>query len=200
MKDCSLFLTIMYMYKKICITNRHLVSGDFMTQIKRILETDVDMLILREKDMSEPEYTKLASGIIRLCRDHHKKCILHSFIGAAKELSFKNIHLSMQAFCDMTDEDRAFFDIIGVSTHTVEEAILAEKLGASYITASHIFPTECKKGLSPKGLKYLKETAASVDIDVYALGGINAENAAACIAAGADGICMMSEYMRGENI
>lgn len=200
MKDCSPFLTIMYMYKKICITNRHLVSGDFMTRIKRILETDVDMLILREKDMSEPEYTKLASGIIRLCRDHHKKCVLHSFIGAAKELSFKNIHLSMQAFCDMTDEDRAFFDIIGVSTHTVEEAILAEKLGASYITASHIFPTECKKDLSPKGLKYLKEAAASVDIDVYALGGINAENAAACIAAGADGICMMSEYMIGENI
>ena len=43
------------------------------------------------------------------------------------------------------------FNIIGASTHSLEDAKIAEKLGATYITASHIFATDCKKGLEPRG-------------------------------------------------
>lgn len=184
------------MYKKICITNRGLVKGDFLEQIRRVADEGVDMVILREKDLSEEEYLLLAQNVIDICTRRNTLCVLHTFIRAAKKLNHPYIHLSMKAFQEMSDEDKAFFRVIGVSTHTVAEAVQAEQGGASYITASHIFPTECKAGLAPRGLAYLQEVVQAVHIEVYALGGIHPDNLSLCVEAGADGVCMMSEYMK----
>lgn len=87
------------------------------------------------------------------------------------------------------------FDIVGVSTHTVQEALEAGKSGATYITASHIYETECKMGLKPKGIRYLKDVCAVAEIPVYALGGIKFSNMNEVLNAGADKACMMSELM-----
>ena len=85
------------------------------------------------------------------------------------------------------------YTIKGVSTHSVDEALNVEKLGGTYVTASHIFVTKCKEGLEPKGVDWLNNVCNSVNIPVYALGGINSGNAKLCIDAGAKGVCMMSE-------
>lgn len=183
-------------YKKICITNRNLVCGDFLEQIQRVLEQGVDALILREKDLRETEYECLAEKVLTLCERYHTRCILHSFKEAAKRLDHPFIHLPMPLFLELDEEEKQYFQWVGVSTHTVEEAKTAELLGADYITASHIFPTECKPGLAPRGLAYLREVLDAVSLEVYALGGIHPDNASLCIEAGADGICMMSEYMK----
>lgn len=66
-----------------------------------------------------------------------------------------------------------FFNVIGTSVHSVEDAIKAEQLGATYMTAGHIFATDCKKGLPPRGLDFLKNVCDAVLIPVYAIGGIN---------------------------
>ena len=66
-----------------------------------------------------------------------------------------------------------FFKVIGTSVHSVEDAIKAEQLGATYMTAGHIFATDCKKGLPPRGLDFLKNVCDTVQIPVYAIGGIN---------------------------
>ena len=50
--------------------------------------------------------------------------------------------------------------LVGVSVHTVEEAIFVEKHGGSYLMAGHIFATDCKKGLMPRGIEFLKEICA----------------------------------------
>ena len=84
---------------------------------------------------------------------------------------------------------------IGVSTHSVEDAILAEQQGAGYITAGHVFATDCKKGLPPRGLAFLHEVCQAVSIPVYAIGGITEENMSPCMEQGAAGGCMMSGYM-----
>ena len=76
----------------------------------------------------------------------------------------------------------------------------AKDAGATYLTASHIFATDCKKGLAPRGLSFLRETVRAVDIPVYALGGICADNAPACIQAGAAGVCVMSECMTHRDV
>lgn len=102
----------------------------------------------------------------------------------------------MRKFLALTDEQRAAFDMIGVSTHTVEEAIAAEKLGADYVITSHIFPTDCKMGVPPRGLTHLHDVCEAVSIPVYALGGIHPDNADLCFEQGAAGVAMMSEYMR----
>ncbi|MGN0293625.1 MAG: thiamine phosphate synthase, partial [Lachnospiraceae bacterium] len=64
------------------------------------------------------------------------------------------------------------FSIIGTSVHSVDEAVEAEKLGASYITAGHIYATDCKKSLPPRGPHFLQAVCESVAIPVYAIGGI----------------------------
>ena len=53
-------------YKKICITNRKLVKGDFSEQIKRVLQKEPDLLVLREKDLNETEYEALAEEVKKL--------------------------------------------------------------------------------------------------------------------------------------
>ena len=72
-----------------------------------------------------------------------------------------------------TDNYQQFFKVIGTSVHSVEDAIKAEQLGATYMTAGHIFATDCKKGLPPRGLDFLKNVCDAVEIPVYAIGGIN---------------------------
>ena len=186
-------------HKIICITNRHLVQGDFLERIEQIAALDwADAVILREKDLTEEEYKELARKVSSICSQYEKTCILHTFADAAMELGYRKIHLPYSAFLRLDNKQRQFFQIIGVSTHTPEEAREAEGQGASYVTASHIFPTACKVGLAPRGLSYLRETVRGVSIPVYALGGIHPENAASCLEAGAAGVCMMSEFMNGD--
>ena len=70
------------------------------------------------------------------------------------------------------------------------------KCGATYLTAGHVFLTDCKKGVPARGLDFLADVCRAVNVPVYAIGGINDKNAGDCIQAGAAGVCMMSGYMR----
>lgn len=76
----------------------------------------------------------------------------------------------------------------GASTHSVQEALLAEKMGADYLTLSPLFPTASKPGATGGGLELLREVCAAVSVPVFALGGVTLQNAHHCIEAGAYGI------------
>lgn len=179
-----------------CITNRHLAKGDYFTQIERIVQAGPEALIVREKDLPEAEYEQLAARVMHICRSYRVPCILHIFIQAAIRLKADAIHLPLKELLAMPKEQKSCFKVIGASAHSVEEALAAQNAGASYITASHIYATDCKKGLPPRGIPFLQEICRRVDIPVYALGGICAKNAEECIRAGAQGVCIMSECMR----
>ena len=185
------------MCRNICITNRNLVKGDFLEQIKRALEKKPYAMILREKDLSEGEYERLAEQVMKLCEGSETKLILHSYPKAAKHLGADSLHMPLGAFLNMSQEDKALFPCLGVSTHSVEDALLAEENGATYITAGHVFATDCKKGVPPRGLAFLHEVCEAVSIPVYAIGGISGENMADCLRQGTAGVCMMSGYMIG---
>ena len=187
------------MFRRICITNRHLAM-DLPVQIRRAIESGADTVILREKDMAEEEYQELAESVDEVCKEMGAELILHTFKDAAQRLGIRRIHLTMGDFLKLEDHERESFETIGVSTHSTDEALLAERMGASYITASPIFETDCKPGARPAGLGYLREVAGAVNIPVYALGGISEDNMSACVAAGASGACMMSGYMKQEMI
>ena len=86
----------------------------------------------------------------------------------------------------------------GVSVHAVEEAKEAVGLGASYLTAGHVFATDCKKGLAPRGLPFLKEICDVAKVPVYGIGGIgpDPEQIRQTLEQGAAGVCIMSGMMR----
>lgn len=157
-------------------------------------------IILREKDLSEREYMALAESAADICGKYNTKLILHNFADAAIQLGIKNIHLPLRKLTEMSDEKRSYFDILGASCHSAEDAVTAERLGCTYITAGHIFVTDCKKGLAPRGLDFLREVCAKVKIPVYAIGGISAENIRDIVQCGAAGGCIMSGFMRCENV
>lgn len=184
----------------VCVTNRALCGGDFLRRLDEIAACRPDAIILREKDLSEQEYTALAESAAEICGRYGTRLILHNFADAAVKLGIKNIHLPLHKLMEMSDEQRSYFDILGASCHSAEDAITAEKLGCTYITAGHIFATDCKKGLAPRGVDFLREVCARVDIPVYAIGGISAENIRDIAQCGAKGGCIMSGFMRCENV
>jgi len=85
--------------------------------------------------------------------------------------------------------------IIGASVHSVVEAGDAQALGADYLIAGHIFATDCKAGVPPRGLAFLRQVCQAVSVPVFAIGGITADKVPAIRAAGAKGCCIMSEAM-----
>ena len=174
------------------ITDRHNCNGDFLTRIAYLASLRPHGIILREKDLQEDEYLELAKKVLPLCRTHDAHCILHSFVNVARRLECHSIHLPMESLRRLSCEERGFFSTLGASCHSVEEAIEAENLGCTYVTAGHVFPTKCKDGVPPRGLDFLRNVCHAVRIPVYALGGMTEENRPLALSAGAAGVAVMS--------
>ena len=88
------------------------------------------------------------------------------------------------------------FEKVGVSIHSLEEGERAVTLGATYLTAGHIFKTDCKKDLEPRGLAFLENICRGVDVPVYGIGGISKDNINLVKKTGAKGACLMSSFMK----
>lgn len=176
---------------KICITNRHLCNADFYETVKKACET-ADMVILREKDLTETEYRELALKVKEICAENSTDFCINKYISVARELGCDALQLSYQDFLTLPSK----FCRTGVSVHSVEEAAAAEKQGADYLIAGHVFSTDCKKGVPPRGLKFLTDVISNVEIPVYGIGGINSENETLVTGCGAAGVCIMSGYMK----
>lgn len=184
----------------ICVTNRKLCVGDFADRIKLIAKCNPEAIILREKDMDEAEYEMLAEKIMKICVSENTVCILHNFYKTAEKLGCRAIHMPLRTFREMPAAHRSKFDIIGVSCHSVAEAKEAESLGCTYITAGHVFDTDCKKGIAGRGLEFLKNVCECTAVPVYAIGGIDSKNIDEVRKSGAAGACVMSGAMTCENI
>ncbi len=180
----------------VCVTNRKLCGDNFIERIEAIAKASPQGIILREKDLSETEYKMLAKEVMAVCEKYQIPCILHSFIHIAMELGNPSIHLPLPQLRSMTSEEKEQFSHIGASCHSVEEAREAEALGCTYIIAGHIFATDCKKGIPPRGIEFLEKVCQAVTIPVYAIGGINECNIAKVRKVGAAGACVMSGFMQ----
>ncbi len=188
----------------VAITNRSLCHRPFLEQLEMVCQTRPAFMILREKDLPEQEYQELADQVLGLCHSYDVPCILHTYPDAARALDCTSIHLPLPLLRKYA-HTLVGFTQIGSSVHSVEEAMEAENLGATYVTAGHIYITACKKGLAPRGLDFLRNVCQSVSIPVYAIGGIQldadtqgiAQDQAAEIAScGARGGCIMSGMMQ----
>ena len=191
---------IMCMSDILCVTNRKLCQENFLARIERIAACHPAGIILREKDMKLEDYKEMAAAVMEICEQHGVKCILHSFTDVAISLHADAIHLPLHLLREMSQEQKAHFTILGASCHSVEDALQAQALGCTYITAGHVFETDCKKGLPGRGLDFLQNVCTAVDIPVYGIGGIDADNIALVRNAGASGACLMSSLMATEDV
>ena len=171
--------------KKIILENFHIVS-----------------LTLREKDLNKNEYLKLIEEIYPICQKYKINLILHQNYDLNLDDKYKidGIHLSYSIFKSLNQNIKAElikkYKRIGVSIHSLNEAKEVESLGASYVVAGHIFETDCKKGLEPRGLKFIEDLSSALTIPIFAIGGIDEKNSLSVINNGAFSICMMSTLMK----
>ena len=172
-------------------------------QRKIILENfEIVSLTLREKDLYKNEYLKLVEKIYPICQKYRIDLILHHNYNLRldNKYNIKGLHLSYNTFKSLNKNIREElikkYKKIGVSIHSIDEAKEVENLGATYIVAGHIFKTDCKKDLEPRGLKFIQELSLILTIPIFAIGGINQENSHLVINSGAFGVCMMSSLMK----
>lgn len=156
-----------------------------------------DRLILREKKLLEAEYEQLLEMIWEKFRNSEIELIPHTYLAVVQKMGIGKIHLPFHLLKKHAVENQLqSMEVIGTSIHSVEEAKEAEQLGATYVTAGHIFTTDCKPGLEPRGLEFLEQVCENVKIPVYAIGGIHPNNIEKIEKSSAAGACMMSEYMK----
>lgn len=184
--------------KVISITNRSLCKLDFLSHIRNISNTGLlQSIYLREKDLSEQEYGSLLEKVLEICNGNVELFGV-KYINITQSLEVHNIHLSYEEFLK-NYTNLGYFQNISVSVHSLNEAVQCETLGATRLVTGHIFNTDCKKNLLPRGLEYLKNVCNVVKIPVYAIGGISYNNVKSVIDNGAMGVCIMSTLMQCEN-
>lgn len=180
----------------IAVTNRKLCTDNFVLRVREILSAEPFEVILREKDLSDDKYCQLAKEIVA-DNNGYKKVLALNRPEIALELGIENVHLTMQQL--MEHGRPSFIKRAGVSVHSAEEAETAQKLGVDYLIAGHIYATDCKKGVPPRGIEFFRGVCESVDIPVFAIGGISENNFNEPLENGGTGVCLMSEFMKCEN-
>ena len=195
------------------ISNRKLCENENLEkQIEKIFSAyerkiilknfDIVALTLREKDLNKNEYLKLIEKIYPICQKYKINLILHQNydLNLDEKYDIEGIHLSYSVFKSLNQNIKAElikkYKRIGVSIHSLEEAKDVENLGASYVVAGHIFETDCKKGLKPRGLKFVEDLSSALTIPIFAIGGIDEKNSQSVIDSGAFSVCMMSSIMK----
>jgi thiamine-phosphate pyrophosphorylase len=139
-------------------------------------------------------YTELAQQVYNICQKYNVAMAVNSRVDTAEKLSIRNIHIPFKMLEENPELAERFYT--GVSVHSSAEAERACKLGAEYIIAGHIFMTDCKKNLEPRGLEYLSEIVKVSSVPVFGIGGINRNNLKSVLDTGAYGFCVMSELMK----
>jgi thiamine-phosphate pyrophosphorylase len=154
---------------------------------------------LREKDLPPAERQRLLADLVELGHRCGAVVTVHADIEAAIAAGADGVHLPRGA--DPATARRRLPDaLVGASAHSPDEAATLLIAGADYVTLSPVFLSASKPGYGPAlGLAGLAAAAARPPGPVVALGGIAPLNAAACLAAGAQGVAVMGEVMRADD-
>jgi thiamine-phosphate pyrophosphorylase len=122
------------------------------------------------RDKQNQNYAKQAEEFIEVCREFEGlKSFIHRDVELASKLHSTGVHLTSTQFEEIPHAKSKSLEVI-ISTHTHEEVLKAQKLGADYVTYSPIFLSP-NKG-EPKGIDDLEELLKKCHIKVFALGGI----------------------------
>ncbi|MHB8653384.1 MAG: thiamine phosphate synthase [Terriglobia bacterium] len=193
---------------KLCyITDRRtLGTKPLLPRILEAARAGVDVIQIREKDLPTRELAALAQAAIDGACATNARIVVNDRLDVALALGAAGVHLGTQSMPPRAVRDcvnrgvviqnfaPADF-LVGVSCHSLDEAVEAQAGGADYLLLGPIFPTPSKLPYGPPlGLPTLKKVTARITIPVLALGGITVERVKLCIRAGAAGIAGISIF------
>ncbi|QDJ13233.1 thiamine phosphate synthase [Mergibacter septicus] len=176
------------------VTARKWLNGRRLSEdIEASLQGGITLLQLREKELKNDDFFNEAIEIKKLCKAYNVPFIVNDNVEIAIKSDADGIHIGQQ---DMPiDEVRKLIGenkILGVSAQTVEQALLAEKMGADYLGVGAVFSTKSKSDAINVEITTLKQICKQVKIPVVAIGGITAENIPLLAKTGIAGIATIS--------
>ena len=185
------------------ITDRSLFDGGgkFLDAVEAALMGGVKTIQLREKDLSDYELVELGKKLRLLTSNYGTRLFINSRPDIAEKIGANGVHLT-ETSVHANEVKRNFPDlIVGVSTHSLEGAHLAETQGADYITFSPIYETPSKASYGPpQGLDSLRQVTQAVRLPVLALGGITLHRVPECLEQGAFGVALISDIWNSSHI
>ena len=163
------------------VTDRQ--QGDILAFAARAVSEGVDMIQVREKDLPAKDLFDLVCKVRDVAAGTKTRVLVNDRLDVAIAAQVEGVHLPSNGL--PAARVRPLVKLLGISTHTLHEAIAAEKAHADFIVFGPIFDTPGKNAI---GLDPLREVAAAVRIPVLAIGGITKTNAQQILSSGAAGI------------
>ena len=169
--------------------------------LKQIADGGARIVQLREKNMPKPEMAKLAEKYRKITSEYEMLFIMNDHVDIALECDADGVHLGQDDTPLIEGRKNAPDLILGVSTHSIEEALEAVTDGASYINIGPIYATGTKSlSMQPLGLEGITEISPLINIPFTVMGGIKAKHIPGLLKAGASKIAMVTEITQAKNI
>ncbi len=184
------------------VTDRTWLKNRTLSElVEEALQGGATIIQLREKDMNDNDFLEEAEQIQKICRQYQAKLIINDNVSVAKQINADGVHIgqkdmSMQDAKAMLGKDK----ILGVSVQTVEQAVLAEQLGADYLGVGAVFPTISKSDADAVSYEMLKAICHAVKIPVVAIGGIGTHNILKLANSGISGVALISAIFAASDI
>lgn len=183
----------------LCLVTDRKVCGLTSEEMTTIaLRAGVGWIQYREKEKTRREIFDEALRLRRLTREYGATLIVNDHADIAFAVDADGVHLGQDDL--PLHEARKFMGekIVGISTHSLSEALAAFSSGADYIGFGPVFYTTTKDAGEPRGTEILKEIKKHVSIPVVAIGGISPENLPVVRKAGAEGFAVASAILKGD--
>jgi thiamine-phosphate pyrophosphorylase len=180
------------------VTDRHRTAGrPLLPVVEQALRAGVDAVQLRAKDLDGGALCELAGQLCELCHRHGARLLINDRIDVALAVGADGVHLPANSFIPRDARRLLGPDaLIGVSTHSLDDARAAQQGGADFIVFGPIFDTPSKRGFGPPlGLDALAEVTRTIALPVVAIGGISVARAPAVYAHGAHGIAVVAAIL-----
>ncbi|MFD2679788.1 thiazole tautomerase TenI [Bacillus seohaeanensis] len=166
-------------------------SIDRLVDTARGIHPFVQAIHIREHDKSAREVYKIGKRLLT-GGVPPGKIIINNRVDAAIALGVKGVQLGFHSL--PVEVVKSVFPSlsVGKSVHSFQEAMQAEKEGADYILYGHVFPTNSKDGIAPKGMEELQKVTYHLNIPVIAIGGIKQKNVVKTMDTKVTGIAVLS--------
>ncbi len=184
------------------ITDRHaLPDADPVPVVEQAIAAGVDLIQIRERDLNTRALLALVEKAVALAAGHATRILVNDRLDVALAAGAAGVHLPTHGL-PIADVRARFSELlIGASCHNLEELRAAQDGGADFAVFGPVYETASKRVYGPPvGLETLAEAVRSATIPVLALGGINLENARACLEAGAAGIAAISLFQTNADL
>jgi thiamine-phosphate diphosphorylase len=178
------------------ITDRRRCTGDLPETVRRALTGGVDWVQVREKSAPALETYALALRVRDACREVGAGLIVNDRIDIALAIAADGVHLGKKSLPPAVVRPLlAPGQLLGVSVHSLEEAVGAVRAGADYLTFGNVFATDSHPGAPAKGVVVLRTIVEMLDVPVLAIGGVTPENVTEVLAAGCAGVAVIGAIL-----